>query len=95
MAEKNPIIKCDKCGTLINTIQEKYYQTSLNGICIECFISKNRRLNMDRETMINALIADYGEYLEDFSDEDIERIVKNGVFTLASAIEQEKLNRSL
>jgi hypothetical protein len=40
---------------------------------------------MDKDTMINALVKDYEDYLNDFTVDELQLIVGNGVFTLREA----------
>jgi hypothetical protein len=41
-----------------------------------------------KDTIINALIQDYEEYLDDFNEEELNKIVNSGSFTLREAIEE-------
>lgn len=50
---------------------------------------------MDRETMINALVEDYGCYLCEMTDAELELIIKNQVFTLRSAQELDRADRGM
>lgn len=41
-----------------------------------------------RNIMINTLIQDYEEYLDDFNEEELNKIVNSGGFTLREAKEE-------
>lgn len=45
---------------------------------------------MDREAMIDCLLEDYGDYLDELSDEHIKEIVESGNFTYSRVLEDKK-----